>query len=279
VSVGLLGIESMSTVVQCNSCGGSVVYDAELEASKCIFCGSTEMGTPEDVSTEIPSPDAALQVHVDSASADDQYRSWATASWWTPKELRSLTIELKMMFIPAWWIRGEVESHWSGLLPAATQSGKMPTGGISKGIFEDMVPASQGITAEELEELHPFNHDDQEPWSEEDQAHPFEMPALSQEGAQKWLHERLSHVHMQVIQVENGLVNGVASSQVEEKEHKLFMIPIYIGAFRFRDRAWRFVINAQTGEVVGDTPVDRAKVAKVVGGSLMGLWVFLKAVS
>lgn len=267
----------MSTVVQCNSCGGSVVYDAALEASRCIFCGSTEMGAPEEVGAEIPSPDAALQVHVDTASADEQYRNWATASWWTPSELRSLTIDLQMMFIPAWWIRGEVESHWSGLLPAATKSGKMPTSGISKGVFEDMVPASQGITVAELEELHPFNHDDQEPWSEADQEHPFEIPALSQEGAQKWLHERLSHVHMQVIQTENGLLSGVASSKVEEEEHKLFMIPIYIGAFRFRDRAWRFVINAQTGEVVGDTPIDRAKVAKVVGGSLAALWVLMKA--
>jgi hypothetical protein len=266
----------MSTVVQCNSCGGSVVYDAELEASKCIFCGSTEMGIPKDTSGEIPVPDAALTVHVDFGTAEEQYRAWATASWWTPQELRTLQIDLKMMFIPAWWIRGEVESHWSGLLRAATRSGKMPTGGIAKGVFEDMVPASQGISSAELEELHPFHKDDQDAWSEEDQEHPFELPALSQEGAQKWLHQRLGQVHIQVIQMDNGLVSAVASSKVEEKDTKLYMLPIYIGAFRFRETAWRFVINAQTGEVVGDTPVDRVKVAKVVGGTLTGLWGLLK---
>jgi hypothetical protein len=266
----------MSTVVQCNSCGGSVVYDAELEASKCIFCGSTEMGTPEDTSGEIPVPDAALIMHVDTVTADEQYRDWATASWWTPNELRSLQIELKIMFIPAWWIRGEVESHWSGLLPAATKSGKRPTSGTAKGVFEDMVPASQGISPEELEELLPFHPIDQGPWSAEDQVHPFELPALSKEGAQKWLHQRLSHVHMQVIQADNGLLSGVASSIVEEEDTKLYMLPIYIGAFRFRETAWRFVINAQTGEVVGDTPVDRVKVAKVVGGTCLGLWGLVK---
>ena len=266
----------MNMVVQCNSCGGSVVYDAELEASRCIFCGSTEMGTPEDTSGDIPVPDAALKIHVDASRADEQYREWATASWWTPSELRNVQIELKMMFIPAWWIRGEVESHWSGLVPAATKSGKMPTSGIAKGIFEDMVPASQGISAEELEELNPFHQIDQGPWSAEDQAHPFELPALSQEGAQKWLHQRLSQVHIQVIRSDNHLLSGVASSSVEEADTKLYMLPIYIGAFRFRERAWRFVINAQTGEVVGEPPVDRVKVAKVLGGTLLGLWTLGK---
>jgi hypothetical protein len=184
-----------------------------------------------------------------------------------------------MMFIPAWWIRGEVESHWSGLLPAATQSGKRPTSGIAKGVFEDMVPASQGLTAAELEELQPFHHDDQNAWSEEDQEHPFELPALSEAGALSWLHERLSNVHLQVIKVENALVSGVASSMVEKAENKLYMLPIYIGAFRFRERPWRFVINAQTGEVVGETPVDRVKVAKVVGGTFLALGALIKLMS
>jgi len=269
----------MSVVVQCNSCGGSVVYDAELEASKCIFCGSTEMGVPEEEEAKIPEPDAALQLHVDRENADGQYRAWATASWWTPKELRNLSIELKLMFIPAWWIRGEVESHWSGLLPAHTKSGKMPTSGIAKGVYEDMVPASQGLSSAELEELHPFHHEDQNAWSQEDQEHPFELPALTEEAARGWLHERLTHVHLQDIQTENGLLSGVASSMIEEDDHKLYMLPIYIGAFRFRERAWRFVVNAQTGEVVGDTPVDRVKVAKVVGGSIVGLWALIKLVS
>ena len=66
---------------------------------------------------------------------------------------------------------------------------------------------------------------------------------------------------------------------VEEENHKLYMLPVYIGAFRFRERAWRFVINAQTGEVVGETPVDRQKVVMVVGGVLAGLWVLAKVAS
>jgi hypothetical protein len=49
-------------------------------------------------------------------------------------------------------------------------------------------------------------------------------------------------------------------------------VPIYIGTFRFRDRPWRFLVNGQTGEVVGKAPLDWRKVlalvvlALVVGG-------------
>jgi hypothetical protein len=39
------------------------------------------------------------------------------------------------------------------------------------------------------------------------------------------------------------------------------------------------VINAQTGEVVGETPVDRVKVAKVVGGTFLALGALIKLMS
>ncbi len=38
------------------------------------------------------------------------------------------------------------------------------------------------------------------------------------------------------------------------------MLPVYIGSFRFRDRAWRVLLNAQTGKLVGKAPIDRRKV-------------------
>lgn len=267
----------MSRVVQCKCCGGSVVYDVSLEASRCIFCGSTEMGLPAEQEASVPDPDAALCIKVNQDVADEQYRSWARASWWTPTELRSLQIDLCLMYIPAWWIRGEVESHWGGLVSAATKSGKAPTSGVDQGVYEDMVPASQGLTSAELEELHPFVKEEQEPWNAEMAEIPFEVPAVSEEAARAWLHDRMTSVHLSDIQRNHGLLQTVGSSMVEEENHKLYMLPVYIGAFRFRERAWRFVINAQTGEVVGETPVDRQKVVMVVGGVLGGLWLLAKA--
>lgn len=261
----------MSVVVQCESCGGTVVFDAELEASRCLFCGSSMLAKTGNEGEEMSPPDFCLTIEVDSEQADQQYREWAQASWWSPKELRTLSVKLRLMYLPAWWIRGEVESHWGGLVRASTKSGKTPVSGIHRATYEDIVTASQGVTSLELAELLPFRLEARTPWKDGDSEVPFEVPGLSEEGARGLIHERLSARHLQHILVEESLLSGSASSFVHEEENQLYLLPVYIGAFRFRERPWRFLINAQTGEVVGDAPVDRKKIAVVAGSILFGL--------
>jgi len=173
------------------------------------------------------------------------------------------------MFLPAWWTQGEVESHWSGVVSANTRSGKAPTSGVAKAVMDDMVPASLGISAAELDELQPFDHSDAHAWAGESTGQPFELPALSEQGARKWLRDKLRQRHLNSIIAQSNLQTAVSSSIVHEQGHALYMVPIYIGAFRFRDRPWRFLINAQSGEVVGKKPVDRLKVVAVATFGLL----------
>ena len=259
----------MSAIVQCESCGGTVVFDAEFESSKCLFCGSSDLAAPQEGEEEEPSPDFALSLQIGREQADTQYREWATSSWWNPKELRSLQVELRLMYLPAWWIRGEVESHWGGLISANTKSRKAPTSGLERATYEDIVAASQGLSSAELAELLPFVLEDAQPWSELSHEIPFEVPGMSEEAARGVIHERLSSAHLSDIQTKESLLSGVSSSFVHEESHRLYMLPVYIGAFRFREQPWRFLINAQTGEVVGDAPVDRTKIGLVIGVTLL----------
>ena len=46
------------------------------------------------------------------------------------------------------------------------------------------------------------------------------------------------------------------------------MLPVHICAIRFRDRSWRFLVNASTGELVGKLPWDRVKITGVVAAAL-----------
>ena len=45
-----------------------------------------------------------------------------------------------LLYVPAWWIRGEVESHWSGLVRAATKSGKGQPVGFRKAFLKTWSP-------------------------------------------------------------------------------------------------------------------------------------------
>ena len=49
--------------------------------------------------------------------------------------------------------------------------------------------------------------------------------------------------------------------------YKHILLPIWCAAYRFKDRAFRFVVNARTGEVHGERPWSWIKIAGAVIGA------------
>ncbi len=260
----------MELILECTGCGGAVVYDAAREQAACVFCGAEALERQE-VGDDIEVPDGIIPLEVGLPMAQEEYRAWAQSSWWHPSQMRNLSVDLQLLLIPAWRFEGDVESHWNGLKSAGTQSGKRPVGGTEEARLVHMIPASQGISPAELTELEPFELDKVRPWEGLAEGAPYELPGLSELAARTQMHSLMSNVHVRVIAARHGLLSCLASSLVQNEEVQLLVLPVYIGAFRFRDRPWRFVINAQTGEVVGEAPVDRMKVLGVIVGALLVL--------
>lgn len=257
----------MSEHLRCQTCGGSVVYDIAVTGAACMFCGDVAL-TAVPAEETVPTPHAVLPFEVDRQYSDEKYRAWAQGSWFYPKALRTLDIRLQPMFIPAWRFDSLIETHWAGLTRASTRSGKAPTSGRSEITMRHMVPASTGLNQRELTELLPFREDGAAPWDPDQQHHPWEPPAITEQGARKQAHELMAESHGRTIASSKGLLRYKISPVVHDRDVKLMMIPIYIGAFRFRERPWRFVVNAQSGEVVGKAPIDRVKVLLLTLGGL-----------
>jgi hypothetical protein len=58
------------------------------------------------------------------------------------------------------------------------------------------------------------------------------------------------------------------ASQYDKITFKHILLPIYLGAYRFHDKVYSYLVNARTGEVQGDAPIS---VWKVMGLVLLGL--------
>jgi hypothetical protein len=41
---------------------------------------------------------------------------------------------------------------------------------------------------------------------------------------------------------------------------KHILLPVWISAYRYREKAYRFLVNARTGEVSGERPYSTAKI-------------------
>ena len=257
-------------VIQCDACAGSVVYDAGREVASCLFCGSIAVH-PDDL-TEIPEPQTFVPFTVERERAEAAFRKWARSSWWYPREVRSLAIDLNDAMLPAWRFAAGVETHWAGLKSAMTRSGLQPVSGVAKTTSSVMVPASLGLSEGELAKLEPFESTGEQTWDTDAQAVPHEVPSVSEPAALGRARERMSAMHRRRIRRDNRLQRCKGASLLEVHRTELLMLPIWIGSFRYRDLPWRFVINAQTGKVTGRAPLDRIKVGATIAlAVLVGL--------
>lgn len=258
----------MSELLRCASCGGAVVWDAAQSGAACLFCGSIALEL-HMLDEPLPRPDEFLPMTITEQSAERRFRAWARKSWFRPSGLDSVEIGLRPMMLPAWRFHARLETHWAGLRRAASKSGKAPVAGVDRGELLTMVPASIGLTQDELLALLPFDEAAARPWSEYAQVEGpgnliWEPPAMTRRGARVWARRSLASRHARQIARARSLLRCRVSAIIEERDVRLLLVPIYIGVFRYRDRPWRLLINGQTGELVGDAPIDRRKLAAVV---------------
>ena len=258
----------MSDLLRCRACGGAVVWDAAHSGAACLYCATVALEL--DPRADLPEPDVYLSPQITAEAADASFRTWSRSSWFRPKALADAELGLRLMLLPAWRFDARLETHWAGLRIAATRSGKTPATGVDHADMRHLVVASGGLSQAELAALTPFDEDGAQAWTGtvDGEVPIWEPPALTRRGARARAHRGLSARHSQRLGREHQLARIRVSPLIEDRDVRLMLVPIYIGSFRFDERAWRLLINAQTGKVVGDAPLDRRKVAAVVAAAL-----------
>ena len=65
------------------------------------------------------------------------------------------------------------------------------------------------------------------------------------------------------------------STQYSDVKFKHVLLPVWISAYRYRDKVYRFLVNGQTGEVSGDSPLSWAKVTLLTIGIVIFFIILL----
>ncbi len=249
-------------VIRCDACGGAVAFDTDRQLVQCLFCAAVAL-VPEPVHA-LEHPGVAIPFSLTAIDARRAFRAWTRDSWWRPPQLAALEAEITALWIPAWRVRGEVETHWAGLARGATRSGKRPRSGIDRGPAEVIIPASLGLSAREVAALGEFDEPAARPWEAHDAAVPRETPSLTAAGAHARAYGPMARARRATIARAEGVQDCCGSARIHSLNQRLLALPVFIGSFRYRDRPWRFVLNGRSGVIVGDAPLDRRKVALVV---------------
>lgn len=258
-------------VVRCAGCGGSVGVVPGRPEPRCLFCGSPAL---EPVPLAVDPPDGFLPFRVDPAAADAAFRAFARQGLFTPTSLRDASLELRRLLLPAWSWSGTLEVCWTGLVAAATRSGKRPVAGHEAPSFEGvLVPASATLTQAELSSLGRFDAALQ-PWTEAAATDPWEVHALTREGARRAGLAVLRHRAGEAIRARHGLTTANLAARATALHGSPVLIPVWIGVYTWKGVPRRVLVHGLDGKVVGDRPVDPAKVLLAVG-AVIGLILVL----
>jgi hypothetical protein len=253
---------------QCRGCGASMSYDARAEALRCPFCGSTEMAARPDHKVLTPSRIAPFRIGREEAVS--AMRSWLGKGFWRPTKLAQAAALVKMtpVYVPYWVFQADTHTYWtadSNQTPPGASGDWYPLSGEHEGQYAGLlIGASGALTPSETHALCPFDLKDAAPPDQVDLKNAiveeFSRPKkyarpLAREGLEgleteactsAYVPGRARNVHVNV------RMTGMSGEAV--------LLPVWIMAYRFRDRLFRFLVNGQTGRATGQAPLSLTKI-------------------
>lgn len=272
------------TNFECSGCGASMSYDAGAAALRCPFCGSVDMVSKPDMPTL--SPRRVVPFRFDRPQAEAAMPQWLGRGFWRPGDLARLAhlVEMSAVYVPYWIFHAHTHTYWTAdtdRTPAGARGDWYPLAGEHRGHYAGLlIGASQALTPHETAAICPFDLDDGVAPEEVDLDHvTVEQFAMPRKYARPLARQALDQSELRTIAasyVPGRARNVHVNVRVEAMESEPVLLPVWIMAYRYRDRLFRFLVNGQTGQATGQAPTSWGKVALAVaviaaGIALIGL--------
>lgn len=279
--------------VHCTNCGATTSFEPGQVAGACAFCGSSKV-VEQPSSTNLIRPETLIPFAVTHQQASIAFSAWIRQGWFRPNDLKHAARlgRIQGAYLPFWTFDAFASSHWTaeaGYYYYETESyldrdeqGNMvtrtrqvqrirwePAAGYREDFFDDeLVCASAGLPPALVQNVLPFDLDGLTGYS------PAFLAGFAAEEYQidlqaGWVtaHERMEQA---VYQRCAGDIPGDThrnlhvNSAWSQRTFKHLLLPIWVAAYLYRDRTYRFLVNGQTGKAAGDAPVSWWKVALAI---------------
>ena len=291
-----------SYTVTCTGCGAHTETDKLSDV--CPFCGAAVVVEPDaDV---MITPEGVLPFAITSDKAMELFQAWVRSRWFAPSSLRSLAARegINGAYLPYWTYDSDTMTMYQGqrgdyymVTEQYTDSeGReqtrevqrirwYPVYGRVERVFDDILVCAvkQQLPPDKVGKLEPWDLAAVRPYRPEYLAgyqtlrYEVEPPAGLAEFKQ--IAER--EIRRDCADDIGGDQQRVESMDTEWNAitFKLLLLPVWLAAYRFDNQVWRLMINARTGEVIGDRPYSVAKIIAAVVAALIVLAAVLLVVT
>jgi LSD1 subclass zinc finger protein len=292
--------------VRCDKCGAEQSLPSNLFASNCTFCGAAIVS--KSYANRRIKPKSVVPFQVDRPRALDGFRRWVKGRWLAPGDLKKYfqsDAGLRGVYIPFWTYDCNTASDYTGergddyytneTFTTRNSSGETVTGtrrvkqtrwssvsGHVEKFHDDViVMASKTLPPTLLGAVGRWNLKGLVPYKPEFvtgfQAEAYQIGL--KDGfpiAKETIDAAVASLIRSDIGGDQQRIHSV-NTRYSEIKFKHVLLPVWISAYRYRDKVYRFLVNGQTGEVGGESPKSWWKVTFLVLGILLVLFVILMA--
>lgn len=281
--------------MQCGGCGATSVT-TEL-ATTCQFCGGAL------VAVELPEglvePEAVVPFHVDRTAAKAAFRDWISSRRFAPNALRDVgtTEALTGTYLPHWTFdartttdyRGRRGDYYYTTHTRTVSDGKGGTrtetyqkrhtrwrdknGRVRRDFDDVLVLASHALDQDKVDKMGPWSLHEAQPFQHEFLVgySAIRYDVDPQHGSENARREMSEVIERDVERDIGGDEQRIKQMHVayDDATFKLMLMPLWIATYLYGGQTWQVMVNAKTGEVVGDRPYSKVKIALAVLAALL----------
>lgn len=282
----------------CPNCGAQTEFDPDIHAAECPFCATpvvTDTGTHRHIK-----PRGLLPFDQDEGQARKSLVDWLGSLWFAPNGLTDYARKGRKMngiYVPYWTFDADTKSQYTGQRGTHYYETKTvmrdrkrkqvrvrktrwrPASGRVARFFDDvLVLASKSLPKKYTDGLEPWDLSALEPYN------PEYLAGFRAEGYQVELVDGFTEarafmdrmIHRDVKYDIGGDAQRVheVKTAVNDVTFKHVLLPVWLAAYKYRGKTYRFVVNGRTGRVQGERPFSAWKIAfAVIVGLILALGV------
>ena len=286
--------------LKCQSCGAESTADARVAAHQCPFCDTTINAVA--ATRKVIKPKSLLPFGITGPEAKARYREWLRRLWFAPGALKhraDIEAGIAGIYIPFWtydayaltWYTGQQGTHYyvTETRPVRNAQGRMTTsqvrvrrtrwrlatGRVWNDFDDVLIPASRTLPDKLARALEPWDLANLVPYRSEYlsgfQAESYQVDlAEGFESAKAVMDGRIREsIRRDIGGDEQRILT--AKTQHDKVTFKHVLLPVWLSAYRYHGKAYRFMVNARTGEVQGERPWSLPKLASAAAAGLAAL--------
>ncbi|HIW72977.1 MAG TPA: hypothetical protein H9684_01505 [Firmicutes bacterium] len=287
--------------VACTGCGAKMVVDGASLTARCPFCGGHYV-VQQDAETRGILPETMMPFRISRPKAEGIFRQWVKKRFWAPGDFRrtvTLPDGLSGVYLPFWtydvWLdtayRGEGGRRYT-VTRTRTVNGRRqtytvtevrwyPISGADSLAFDDRSAcASRAVEPALLQKLGAFSTKVLRRY------HPAYLAGFGARRYDLGLGEGFAQVRPGM---ERDMQNKIErdcgydcyrgmqySHRFSNVRFKHILLPVWMAAYPYKNKVYRFLINGETGRTAGKSPVSPLKVLLAAGiGLLAAALLFL----